>query len=252
MEPALEPPSERAPAAATLEIMDRELSGCFACPRLVAWREQVGMVKRRSFAEQTYWARPVPGFGPADASVLIVGLAPAAHGGNRTGRMFTGDRSGDILVATLHELGLANQPTSIAADDGLELRGVRFTAPVHCAPPDNKPTPAERDTCRPWLERELQLTRATVRSVVVLGAFGWQALFPAIAASGCWRVPKPRPVFGHGARADLAAADGGADLAVFGCYHVSQQNTFTGKLTPAMLRTVLGTAATTAGLRIAS
>ncbi|NUR26775.1 MAG: uracil-DNA glycosylase [Catenulispora sp.] len=230
--------------------MDRVLSDCRACPRLVAWREEVATVKRKSFADQRYWARPVPGFGPHDAAVLIVGLAPAAHGGNRTGRMFTGDRSGDILVATLHDLGLANQPTSVSADDGLELRGVRFTAPVHCAPPDNKPTPAERDTCRPWLVRELELTRPTVRSVVVLGAFGWQAMFPAVAASGCWSVPKPRPVFGHGVRAALAAADGGSDLAVFGCYHVSQQNTFTGRLTPAMLREVLGAAAAEAGLPV--
>ncbi|MBW8804088.1 MAG: uracil-DNA glycosylase [Catenulisporales bacterium] len=246
----MEAPSERAPAAATLEALDRELCDCRACPRLVAWREQVGAVKRKSFADQQYWARPVPGFGPHDAGVLIVGLAPAAHGGNRTGRMFTGDRSGDILVATLHRLGLANQATSVAADDGLELRGVRFTAPVHCAPPDNKPTPAERDTCRPWLVRELQLMRSTVRSVVVLGAFGWQALFPAIAASGYWSVPRPRPEFGHGVRADLAAADGDADLTVFGCYHVSQQNTFTGKLTSDMLRDVLAAAAAEAGLTI--
>ncbi|GAA2025566.1 uracil-DNA glycosylase family protein [Catenulispora yoronensis] len=248
----MELPSEIAPAAPALAVLDRELSSCRACPRLVAWREEVGSVKRKSFADQTYWARPVPGFGPPDAALLIVGLAPAAHGGNRTGRMFTGDRSGDILVATLHDLGLANQATSVSADDGLDLRGVRFTAPVHCAPPDNKPTPAERDTCRPWLVRELELTRPTVRSMVVLGAFGWQALFPAIAAAGCWHVPKPRPAFGHGVRADLAAADGGPDLAVFGCYHVSQQNTFTGRLTPAMLRDVLGTAAVAAGLPVAS
>ena len=214
----------------------------------MAWREEVGRVKRKSFAGQTYWSRPVPGFGPPDARLLIVGLAPAAHGGNRTGRMFTGDRSGDILVEALHALGLANQPTSVSADDGLELLGVRFTAPVHCAPPDNKPTPGERDTCRPWLVRELELTRPTVRSIVVLGAFGWQALFPAIAASRCWTPPKPRPVFGHAVRVELPAADGGADLAIHGCYHVSQQNTFTGRLTSAMLREVIGNAAAEAGL----
>jgi uracil-DNA glycosylase family 4 len=244
----VEPPSELAPAAVTLDALDRALCDCRSCPRLVAWREEVARVKRKSFADQRYWARPVPGFGPPDASLLIVGLAPAAHGGNRTGRMFTGDRSGDVLVAVLHSLGLANQPTSVAADDGLELRGVRFTAPVHCAPPDNKPTPAERDTCRPWLVRELQLTRPTVRSMVVLGAFGWQAVFPAIAATGCWSVPKPRPAFGHGVRVALGAADGGPDLAIHGSYHVSQQNTFTGRLTPDMLREVLGAAAAEAGL----
>ncbi|MBS2536995.1 uracil-DNA glycosylase [Catenulispora sp. NF23] len=242
-------PSELAPAAPDLAALDRVLCDCRACPRLVAWREEVGRVKRKSFADQTYWARPIPGFGPPDARLLIVGLAPAAHGGNRTGRMFTGDRSGDILVEALHSLGLANQPTSVSADDGLQLRGVRFTAPVHCAPPDNKPTPAERDTCRPWLVRELQLTRPTVRAMVVLGAFGWQALFPAIAAAGTWTVPKPRPTFGHGVRVELPAADDGPALAIHGCYHVSQQNTFTGKLTPEMLREVIGAAAAEAGLR---
>ena len=241
-------PSEQAPRAATLAGLDRVLSDCRACPRLVAWREEVARVRRKSFADQAYWARPVPGFGPADARVLIVGLAPAAHGGNRTGRMFTGDRSGDVLVEVLHSLGLANQPTSVSADDGLRLWGVRFTAPVHCAPPDNKPTPGERDTCRPWLVRELELVRPTVRSVVVLGAFGWQALFPAIAAAGCWTVPKPRPAFGHAARVELAAADGGAALAIHGSYHVSQQNTFTGRLTVQMLRDVIGAAAAEAGL----
>ena len=238
----------QAPAAPTLAAMDHVLSECRACPRLVAWREEVGKVKRKSFAEQSYWARPVPGFGPPDARLLLVGLAPAAHGGNRTGRMFTGDRSGDILVEALHALGLANQPTSVSADDGLELLGVRFTAPVHCAPPDNKPTPGERDTCRSWLVREVQLMRPSVRAIVVLGAFGWQALFPAIAAAGCWTVPKPRPVFGHGVRVELPAADGGPALAVHGCYHVSQQNTFTGRLTRQMLRDVIGAAATEAGL----
>jgi uracil-DNA glycosylase family 4 len=241
-------PSEQAPAARTLTALDRTLSTCRACPRLVAWREEIAHVKRKSFADQTYWARPVPGFGPPDARLLIVGLAPAAHGGNRTGRMFTGDRSGDILVAALHSLGLANQATSVSADDGLELRGVRFTAPVHCAPPDNKPTPAERDTCRPWLVRELELMRPTVRAMVVLGAFGWQALFPAIAAAGSWSVPKPRPAFGHGVRVELPAVDGGPPLAIHGCYHVSQQNTFTGRLTPEMLREVIGAAAAEAGL----
>ena len=237
-----------APDAPTLGDLDQVLCDCRACPRLVAWREEVGRVKRKSFADQTYWARPIPGFGPADARLLLVGLAPAAHGGNRTGRMFTGDRSGDILVEALHALGLANQPTSVSADDGLELLGVRFTAPVHCAPPDNKPTPGERDTCRPWLVRELELMRPSVRSLVVLGAFGWQALFPAIAAAGHWTVPKPRPTFGHAVRVELASVDGGPPLAIHGCYHVSQQNTFTGRLTPAMLRDVIGAAAAEAGL----
>ncbi|NUP34413.1 MAG: uracil-DNA glycosylase, partial [Streptomycetaceae bacterium] len=170
-------------------------------------------------------------------------------GGNRTGRMFTGDRSGDVLVRALYDLGLATLPTSTRRDDGLELRGVRFTAPVHCAPPANRPTPDERDRCRPWLVRELQLLKPTLGAVVALGAFGWQAALPALAAAG-WQVPRPRPVFGHGTRTELAPANA-ADtrpLPLYGCYHVSQQNTFTGRLTPAMLRDVLATAAHAAGL----
>lgn len=225
----------------SLAALDTRITGCAACPRLVAWREEVARTKRAAFADRTYWGRPVPGFGPADASLLIVGLAPAAHGGNRTGRMFTGDRSGDVLFQALYDVGLASQPTSVAADDGLELYGVRITSPVHCAPPANKPTPGERDTCRPWLVQELELLRPTLRSVVVLGAFGWQAALPAFAAAG-WAVPRPRPAFAHGARVPL----GGLEL--FGCFHVSQRNTFTGRLTPEMLREVLGTAAETAGL----
>ncbi|MFC5287165.1 uracil-DNA glycosylase [Actinokineospora guangxiensis] len=227
--------------------LDRRVAGCRACPRLVEWREEVARVKRAAFRDETYWGRPVPGFGPADAGLAVVGLAPAAHGANRTGRMFTGDRSGDVLYAALHAVGLASQPTSTRIDDGLELYGTRITAPVKCAPPANKPTPAERDRCRPWLEAELALLRPTLRAVVVLGAFGWQALLPVLAAF--WRVPVPRPAFGHGVRHTLAAHDGGDPLHVFGCYHVSQQNTFTGKLTPAMVEEVLATAADAAEIR---
>ncbi|AVH59336.1 MULTISPECIES: uracil-DNA glycosylase [Streptomyces] len=239
-----------------LAELDARITGCRACPRLVAWREEVARTKRAAFAGQTYWGRPVPGFGPADASLLIVGLAPAAHGGNRTGRMFTGDRSGDVLYAALHDVGLASRRTSVSADDGLELYGVRVTSPVHCAPPANKPTPEERDMCRPWLVRELELLRPSLRAVVVLGAFGWQAALPAFAEAG-WAVPRPRPVFAHGARvtlrreaagADTAAADAFGSVELFGCFHVSQRNTFTGRLTPAMLRDVLRTAARAAGL----
>jgi len=216
---------------------------------LVSWREQVAREKRAAYTEWTYWGRPVPGFGPTDASLLIVGLAPAAHGANRTGRMFTGDRSGDVLYAALHAEGLASQPTSTHAGDGLTLYGTRITAPVHCAPPLNKPTPAERDACRDWLLRELSLLTSTLRAVVVLGGFGWQALLPVLADSG-WAIPKPRPVFRHGAHVELAPArPGGQPLHLLGSYHVSQQNTFTGRLTPAMLRAVLGMAADLAGLR---
>jgi uracil-DNA glycosylase family 4 len=224
--------------AVELAALDDELINCRACPRLVAWREQVAVTKRASFADQHYWGRPVPGFGPSDAALAIVGLAPAAHGANRTGRMFTGDRSGDVLYAALHAVGLASQPTATAIDDGLTLHGTRITAPVHCAPPDNQPTPAERDTCRMWLARELALLAPTLRVIVVLGAFGWQALLPVLGAAG-WPIPRPRPKFGHGVHHVLT---GRSELHLLGCYHVSQQNTFTGRLTPAMLEDVLARA----------
>jgi uracil-DNA glycosylase family 4 len=231
------------PPPRTIAELDAELVGCRACPRLVAWREQVAVEKRAAFRDEEYWGRPVPGLGPPDARLLIVGLAPAAHGGNRTGRMFTGDRSGDVLFAALHAVGLANQPTAEHIGDGLTLRGTRITAPVHCAPPDNKPTPAERDRCGAWLRAELALLRP--RAAVVLGGFGWQALLPALAGAG-WVVPRPRPRFGHGAHVELAGKRG--QLHLLGCYHVSQQNTFTGRLTPAMLEEVLARGADLAGL----
>ena len=229
----------RAAETDDIDALDALVPTCRACPRLVAWRESVAAAPRASFAGQTYWGRPVPGFGPADASILIVGLAPAAHGANRTGRMFTGDRSGDVLFAALHRAGLANQPRSSTADDGMTLRGVRITAPVHCAPPDNKPTPAERDTCAPFLARELDLLAPTVKVAVALGAFGWNALLGTLSRVG-WTVPRPRPAFGHGALTSVLQGD--RRLAVLGCYHVSQQNTFTGRLTPAMLDDILTSA----------
>jgi uracil-DNA glycosylase family 4 len=209
---------------------------------LVAWRESVADAPRAAFAGQSYWGRPVPGFGPADASILILGLAPAAHGGNRTGRIFTGDRSGDVLFAALYRAGLANQPTSVSADDGLALDKTRIAAAVRCAPPENKPTPTERDTCAPWLHREFALLHGSLRVVVALGAFAWAAYWPAVRAVYGIRPPSPRPAFGHGARVDLTDAP-----ALLGCYHVSQQNTFTGRLTPAMLDEVLATATAIAG-----
>ena len=212
------------------------VSVCRACPRLVEWREQVAVEKRKAFADQTYWGRPVPGLGDDDASLLIVGLAPAAHGANRTGRNFTGDRSGDWLYASLYRVGVASQPTSVSADDGLTLRGTYIAAAVRCAPPANAPTPTERDNCRPWLERELQLLWPTLRSIVVLGGFGWSALWPALRANGV-ELPAKIPNFGH----DVEVDAGGRT--VLGCYHVSQQNTFTGRLTEPMLDHVLGRAA---------
>nr|WP_204762084.1 uracil-DNA glycosylase [Lentzea nigeriaca] len=207
----------------TTELDDR-ITACRACPRLVAWRESVAAVKRAAFRDQTYWGKPVPSFGPIDASLLIVGLAPAAHGANRTGRMFTGDRSGDFLYRALYEVGLASQPEAWAIDDGLELYGVRIASPVRCAPPQNKPTPEERDRCSPFLREELGLMKS-LRSVVVLGAFGWQAFLPLLGPE--------RPKFGHGVEVEIGG------LRIFGCYHVSQQNTFTGKLTQEMLQEVL-------------
>jgi uracil-DNA glycosylase family 4 len=234
-----------AAGVSTTEELDARVSVCRACPRLVAWREEVALARRAAFADQAYWGRPAPGFGPADARIAVVGLAPAAHGANRTGRVFTGDRSGDWLYAALHRAGLANQPTSVHAADGLALTATRIVAAVRCAPPANKPTPAERDTCRPWLVRELELLAPTLRVVVVLGAFGWQALWPALAAAELVPVVTPRPVFAHGAEVRAGR------LAVLGCYHVSQQNTFTGRLTEPMLDAVLARARELAGTGVA-
>jgi uracil-DNA glycosylase family 4 len=227
--------------ALSLDSVAGRVSVCRACPRLVGWREEVARVKRRSFADETYWGRPVPSFGAEDARILVLGLAPAAHGGNRTGRMFTGDRSGDWLYASLYRVGLASQPTSVAAGDGLTLRGTYITAPVHCAPPANKPTPQERDTCRPWLVRELELLWPGLRSVVVLGGWGWAAAWPALRAAGI-DVRDRIPAFGHGVEVNV---DG---RVVLGCYHVSQQNTFTGRLTEPMLDAVFARAREVAGL----
>jgi uracil-DNA glycosylase family 4 len=210
----------------SLEDVEAEVVECRRCPRLVAWREQVGRERRAAFRDETYWARPVPGFGDPDAHLAIVGLAPAAHGANRTGRMFTGDRSGDFLYAALHRAGYANQPTSEHRDDGLALTGAWITAPVRCAPPANKPTPAERDACRPFLERELALL-GCLRVVMVLGSFGYQVVAGILGV-------KPRPKFGHGVEVPL-----GDGRTLICSYHVSQQNTFTGTLTPEMLDAVL-------------
>jgi uracil-DNA glycosylase family 4 len=221
--------------APTLRHLDGRITVCRACPRLVAWREEVAETKRAAFADQPYWGRPVSGFGPQRARIAVVGLAPAAHGGNRTGRVFTGDRSGDWLYAAMHRAGLARLPTSVHADDGQELVDTRLLAAVRCAPPANRPSTVERDTCRPWLVRELAFLRPTLRVVVALGGFAWQALWPALAAAG---VPPPAQpaAFGHGV--EVAAGS----VTVLGCYHPSQQNTFTGRLTEDMLDAVFGRA----------
>jgi uracil-DNA glycosylase family 4 len=212
-----------------LAELTARVSVCSACPRLVAWREEVARTKRASFADQPYWGRPIAGWGAPDPAILIVGLAPAANGGNRTGRVFTGDSSGDWLFASLHRVGLATQATSVHAGDGQALVGARMIATVRCAPPANKPTPEERDTCAPWLHRELELVAATLRVVVCLGAYGWAAALRALATVG-YDVPRPLPRFGHGATVPL---EGGPT--VLASYHPSQHNTFTGRLTPAML-----------------
>ncbi|WP_405467570.1 uracil-DNA glycosylase [Streptomyces canus] len=242
-------PLATAPRLGSVRELDETVSTCRACPRLVAWREEAARVKRRAFRDWEYWARPVPGFGPPDAPMAIIGLAPAAHGGNRTGRIFTGDPSGDALYAALHDLGLASQPVATHRDDGMKLYGVRITVPVHCAPPDNRPTTTERDTCRPWLAQELELLRPTLRAIVVLGGFAWQALLPVLTATG-WQVSRPRPVFGHGAHAQLVDARSGRALHLIGGYHPSQRNMSTRTLTPAMLRDVLHRGADLAGLPV--
>jgi uracil-DNA glycosylase family 4 len=210
---------------ALLAQLETEVVDCRACPRLVRWREQVAVERRAAFRDEEYWGRPVPGFGDPDARVVIVGLAPAAHGANRTGRMFTGDRSGDFLYAALHRTGFANQPQSAHRDDGLRLTGAWITAPVRCAPPANKPSVEERDMCRPFLERELALLDPTV--LIALGAFGYQVLCGIVGVAR-------RPAFAHGV--EVALPDG---RWILGSYHVSQQNTFTGRLTEPMLDAVL-------------
>ena len=220
-------------SAGALGQVSAEIVRCRACPRLVDWRERVAREKTARFAEQEYWGRPVPGFGDPAARILVVGLAPAAHGGNRTGRIFTGDRSGDFLFASMHRAGLANRPTSVSLDDGLRLRGAYVAAVNRCAPPGNRPTPVERDTCLPFLRREIEALER-LRVVVALGAFAWDGVLRALAELG--HRARPRPRFGHAAEAEVGP------FAILACFHPSQQNTFTGKLTPEMLDAVFARA----------
>jgi uracil-DNA glycosylase len=233
-------------AGSLAELAARE-SVCRACDRLVRWREEVAATKRRAFLAETYWGRPVPGWGADSPGILILGLAPAAHGGNRTGRIFTGDRSGDVLFASLWRCGLATQPSSIVAGDGQRLLSARMAAAVRCAPPGNRPEPAERDACAPWLAAELGLVAGSLRVVVCLGHYAWQALWPHLEGTG-YAVARPRPVFGHGVEVTVRPlADDGTALTVLGCYHPSQQNTFTGRVTEPMLDAVFGRARDLAG-----
>jgi len=226
-------------AVRTVENLDAAISVCRACPRLVQWRERVAVEKRRSFIGEPYWGRPVPSFGAANPRIVIVGLAPAAHGANRTGRVFTGDRSGDFLFAALHRAGLASSPDSVDAADGLTLKDTRVMAAVRCAPPDNAPTPAERATCAPWLDAEWRLTGTETRVIVALGGFAWRVALDMVRAAG-GSASSPLPKFGHRATATLGTPHG--DMSLIGCYHPSQQNTFTGRLTPAMLDDVFADA----------
>jgi len=262
-----------AAGCADLAALDARSSVCAACPRLVAWREEVAARRRRSFDTEPYWGRPIPGWGDERPWLLVVGLAPAAHGGNRTGRIFTGDRSGDWLFAALHRAGFARIAESWAAGDGQRLDGARMVPAVRCAPPGNRPDPAERDACSAWLDREVDLVSPGLRVVLALGGFAWDATLGCARRLG-WSVPSPRPRFGHGAEAALtlpgpgqqpepgqqgpegrdgrgpaakAPGSGGRQLTLLGSYHVSQQNTFTGRLTEAMLDTVLARARALAG-----
>ena len=220
--------------ARELSQLAAEVESCRLCRRLVAWRESVGVDPPRRYRGQRYWARPLPGFGDPDARLLVIGLAPAAHGGNRTGRVFTGDRSGDWLFAALHRAGYANQPTSVHRDDGLRLTGAYVTAVVKCAPPANKPAPGERDNCVPYLVRELELLEHA-RVLMALGRFAWDGVLLALRGAGC-EIPRPKPEFGHGAEAEIGR------YTLLGCFHPSQQNTFTGKLTVDMMDAVLARA----------
>ena len=236
--PVATTPAEVATLAATADLasLDAAVSVCRACPRLVRWREDVARDKRASFIAEPYWGRPIAGWGDPEPRILIIGLAPAANGGNRTGRIFTGDRSGDWLFASLYRIGLAAQTTSLHAGDGQRLIGTRMAATVRCAPPDNKPTIQERDTCAPWIRREVELVLPGLKVVVCLGSYGWEAALRTLGEAGV-AIPKPKPKFGHAAEVDLG------EVTLLGSYHPSQQNTFTGRLTEPMLDAVFARAA---------
>jgi uracil-DNA glycosylase family 4 len=223
-----------------LELLDKAIVKCHQCPRLVEWREEVAVTKRKAYQDEKYWGKPVPGFGPSDARIVILGLAPGAHGANRTGRVFTGDSSGDWLYRALHKAGLAKIPTSTSANDGQELMDTRILCAVRCAPPDNKPTTEEKEICSDFFTNEIALLLPTSRSFVALGKLAWDSISITLKDLGC-EIPTPRPQFGHGEKFTFVAPDGVKRM-VIGSYHPSQQNTFTGKLTEKMLDSVIRTA----------
>ena len=222
------------PIAKSLPLLDKEITGCRKCPRLVQWREEVAVVKRKSYEDQTYWGKPIPGFGSEKPKLLIVGLAPGAHGANRTGRIFTGDSSGDWLYGALHKIGIAKIPTSTSIDDGQKLKDTRIICVVRCAPPGNKPLNEERDMCAPYFLRDIELSIATTKAIIGLGSFAWDAIFKALKEMGH---PIKKVKFAHGA--SLKYSHEGREYLLIASYHPSQQNTFTGKLTRPMLESVL-------------
>lgn len=220
-----------------LDLLDKAIIKCRQCPRLVEWREEVAVTKRKAYENEKYWGKPVTGFGPADARLIILGLAPGAHGANRTGRVFTGDSSGDWLYKALYKAGFASIPTSTSVDDGQELIDTRILCAVRCAPPDNKPSTEEKATCAPFFENEIELLLPTAQSFLALGNLAWETIYRTLKELGC-TMPTPRPKFGHGEKYSFTCADG-IKRHVFGCYHPSQQNTFTGKLTEKMLDSII-------------
>jgi uracil-DNA glycosylase family 4 len=230
----------------TLNLLDAEIIKCRKCPRLVQWREEVAIRKRKSYEDEKYWGKPVPGFGPANAEIVILGLAPGAHGANRTGRVFTGDSSGDWLYKSLHKNGLAKIATSKSKDDSQQLINTRILCAVRCAPPENKPSTEEKNTCAPFYKDEIALLMPTARSFLALGNLAWTTLLSALAELGC-EIPKPRPKFGHGEIATFIGPDGN-QRRIIGSYHPSQQNTFTGKLTEKMLNSVISQAIPSSGI----
>ena len=223
-----------------LELLDKAIVKCHQCPRLVEWREEVALTKRKAYEDEKYWGKPVPGFGPADAKLVVLGLAPGAHGANRTGRVFTGDSSGDWLYRALHKAGLAKIPTSTSSKDGQELIDTRILCAVRCAPPDNKPSTEEKSTCAPFFKNEIALLLPTAQSFLALGSLAWDSIYRTLKELEC-TVPTPKPKFGHGNCYSFTAPDG-IKRQVLGCYHPSQQNTFTGKLTEKMLDSVIKSA----------